>query len=151
MAKILMVCLGNICRSPLAEGILKAKINERGLPHIVDSAGTSSKHIGEPPDERMIQTALKHGVDISIQRSRQFRVEDFDYFDNIYVMDSSNYKNVTRQCRNNRDREKVDHLLNAINPDMNQPVPDPWYGGEEGFETVYSLVEEACENIVQTL
>jgi protein-tyrosine phosphatase len=151
MAKILMVCLGNICRSPLAEGILKAKINERGLPHIVDSAGTSSYHIGEPPDERMIQTALKHGVDISIQRSRQFRVEDFDYFDNIYVMDSSNYKNVTRQCRNNRDREKVDHLLNAINPDMNQPVPDPWYGGEEGFETVYSLVEEACENIVQTL
>lgn len=151
MTKILMVCLGNICRSPLAEGILKAKINERELSHIVDSAGTSSYHIGEPPDERMIQTALKHGVDISIQRSRQFRVEDFDYFDNIYVMDSSNYKTVTRQCRNNRDREKVDHLLNAINPEMNQPVPDPWYGGDEGFETVYSLVEEACENIVQTL
>ena len=115
MAKILMVCLGNICKSPLAEGILKAKINERGLSHIVDSAGTSGYHVGEPPDQRMIQTALKYGIDISIQRSRQFRVDDFDYFDNIYVMDSSNYKNVTRQCRSDKDREKVDHLLNAIN------------------------------------
>ena len=146
-----MVCLGNICRSPLAEGVLKAKINERGLSHTVDSAGTSSYHIGEPPDSRMITTAMKHGVDISVQRSRQFRVDDFDYFDYIYVMDSSNYKNVIRQARNDQDRNKVEFLLNAIRPGKDQPVPDPWYGGEKGFETVYLLVEKACEQIVESL
>ena len=146
-----MVCLGNICRSPLAEGVLKAKINERGLSHTVDSAGTSSYHIGEPPDSRMITTAMKHGVDISVQRSRQFRVDDFDYFDYIYVMDSSNYKNVIRQARNDQDRNKVEFLLNAIRPGKDQPVPDPWYGGEKGFKTVYLLVEKACEQIVESL
>lgn len=146
-----MVCLGNICRSPLAEGILKKKIEQRGLSDIVDSAGTSSYHNGEPPDVRMIETAKKHGIDISILRSRQFRVDDFNYFDKIYVMDSSNYTNVIRQCRNTRDKEKVEFLLNMSQPGLDQAVPDPWYGGEEGFETVYSLVERACEKIADKL
>jgi protein-tyrosine phosphatase len=151
MAKILMVCLGNICRSPLAEGILKKKIEQRGLSDIVDSAGTSGYHNGEPPDLRMIETAKKYGIDISIQRSRQFRVDDFNYFDKIYVMDSSNYKNIIRQCRTTKDKDKVEFLLNMTQPGLDQGVPDPWYGGEEGFETVYSLVEQACERIAEKL
>ena len=92
MKKILMVCLGNICRSPLAEGILANKINQHGMDHLVDSAGTSSYHIGEHPDPRMIQTAFRHGIDISAQRARQFTSEDFDDFDLIFAMDTSNYE-----------------------------------------------------------
>lgn len=136
MKKILMVCLGNICRSPLAEGILKSKVNSNEV--IVDSAGTSGYHQGELPDKRSIEVAKKYGIDISDQRSRKFLVSDFDNFDIIYVMDDSNYHNVIGLSRNDEDAKKVKMILGEMN------VPDPYYGGEQGFENVYKMLEEAC-------
>jgi protein-tyrosine phosphatase len=151
MKNILMVCLGNICRSPLAEGALAHKIHKRGLSHMVDSAGTSSYHIGEPPDSRMIQTARLHGMDISTQRARQFTAKDFDEFDLIYAMDTSNRDNILKLARDEGDREKVELLLNVGGDTENRSVPDPWYGGDEGFETVFRLVDAACEKIADNL
>lgn len=147
-----MVCLGNICRSPLAEGVLRYKLELKGLHHIrVDSAGTSGYHIGDPPDPRSAKNAKSHGIDISKLRGRQFGLDDFDEFDFIYVMDSSNYQNVLRLARNDSDREKVDFLLNARWPGKNMAVPDPYYGGADGFEKVFLLVEEACDAIVEKI
>lgn len=152
MKSILMVCLGNICRSPLAEGILRHKLAEAGIENVrVDSAGTSSFHSGDCPDTRSMRNAKAHGVDISALRGRQFTVADFDAFDAIYVMDASNYRNVTALARNEADRAKVDFLLNAKWPGKNRAVPDPYTGGEEGFEQVYLLVEEACNELVKQL
>lgn len=142
--KILMVCLGNICRSPLAEGILQAKVSSN---IIVDSAGTSGHHQGELPDERSIEVAKKHGINITHQRSRKFTVLDFDEFDLIYTMDSSNYNNVVNLARNNKDAEKVKMILNEVHPNENINVPDPYYGGNDGFENVYKMLNEAC-NII---
>ena len=150
--KILMVCLGNICRSPLAEGILRKKLNEAGLKHItVDSAGTSGHHAGENPDPRSIRNAKKNGVDISGIVSRKFSVEDFDRFDRIYVMDHSNYNNVLSLARNKADEQKVELLLNVLHPGKNKAVPDPWYGGDEGFQEVFELVDKACDALVEQL
>lgn len=147
-----MVCLGNICRSPLAEGVLRHKLESKGLKHIrVDSAGTSDYHVGDPPDLRSAKNAKSHGIDISKLRGRQFGLDDFDEFDFIYVMDSSNYQNVLRLARNDSDREKVDFLLNARWPGKNMAVPDPYYGGADGFEKVFLLVEEACDAIVEKI
>ena len=147
-----MVCLGNICRSPLAEGVLRHKLESKGLKHIrVDSAGTSDYHVGDPPDSRSAKNAKSHGIDISELRGRQFGLNDFDEFDFIYVMDSSNYQNVLRLARNDSDREKVDLLLNARWPGKNMAVPDPYYGGADGFEKVFLLVEEACDAIVEKI
>lgn len=146
-----MVCLGNICRSPLAEGVLTHKIHQMGLKHIVDSAGTSSYHIGQNPDPRMVHTAAQHGIDISGQLSRQFTPGDFDDFDKIFAMDTSNYENIIKLARNKSDEEKVGLLLNAGGKTDNRSVPDPWYGGDAGFETVFELVDTACEEIVQSL
>ena len=151
MKNILMVCLGNICRSPLAEGILADKIQKSGMSHMVDSAGTSSYHIGEPPDSRMVHTAQKHGVDISSQRARQFSTMDFDNFDLIFAMDTSNLNNILNLARDEGDREKVELLLNAGGDTDNRSVPDPWHGGDEGFETVFRLVDAACEKIADNL
>jgi protein-tyrosine phosphatase len=152
MKTILMVCLGNICRSPLAEGILRHKLEEAGLKNIrVDSAGTSSYHIGEHPDKRSIQNAKSHGIDISKLCARQFTVDDFDKFDRIFVMDSSNYRNVISLARNKSDEEKVELLLNKKWPGKNSAVPDPYYEGPDGFEIVFNLVEEACNEIVKEL
>jgi protein-tyrosine phosphatase len=152
MTKILMVCLGNICRSPLAEGILRKKIATHFLTDIeVDSAGTSAYHIGEHPDERSIANAQKHGVDISLLKARQFSVKDFDVFDMIYVMDSSNYNDVIARAQNASDRQKVNLILNELAPGSNRSVPDPYFGGKEGFEIVYRLLDDACEIIVQKL
>src|SRR5205085_11264860 len=102
-----VVCLGNICRSPMAEGILRKKITEKNLSFIVDSAGTANYHVGEPPDERAINTSKKFNVDISKLRGRQFTTKDFDTFDRIYAMDNSNYKNILRLARNENDKKKV--------------------------------------------
>ena len=113
MSKILMVCLGNICRSPLAEGILKAKTNH--LDVVVDSAGTAAYHVGEKPDIRSIEIANKYGIDLTSQRARQFSVNDFDEFDKIYAMDSSNYANIISLARDEKDRNKVDVILNESN------------------------------------
>ena len=149
MSKILMVCLGNICRSPLAEGILKAKTNH--LDVVVDSAGTAAYHIGEQPDIRSIEIANKYGIDLTSQRARQFSVNDFDKFDKIYAMDSSNYANIISLARDEKDRNKVDVILNESNPKSFQSVPDPYYGGENGFQDVYEMLEEACDIITQKL
>ena len=144
-----MVCLGNICRSPLAEGILKAKTNH--LDVVVDSAGTAAYHLGEQPDIRSIEIAKKYGVDLSSQRARQFCTNDFDEFDKIYAMDTSNYANIIALARNESDKEKVDLILNEIDPKSFQSVPDPYYGGENGFQDVYNMLDKACDRIVEQI
>lgn len=144
-----MVCLGNICRSPLAEGILKAKTNH--LDVVVDSAGTAAYHIGEQPDIRSIAIAKKYGVDLTDQRARQFCTNDFDDFDKIYAMDTSNYANIISLARNESDKNKVDLILNEVNPNSFQSVPDPYYGGDNGFRDVYDMLDEACDRIVEKI
>jgi protein-tyrosine phosphatase len=148
MTKILMVCLGNICRSPLAEGILKSKLNNN---FIVDSAGTANYHSGSSPDPRSIAVARKYGLNISNLRGRQFTVRDFDTFDFIYVMDDSNYNNVAKLARNAEDLAKVDFILNEVYPNKNFDVPDPYYGGDDGFENIYTMLNEACTKIANNL
>lgn len=144
-----MVCLGNICRSPLAEGILKSKLPSHKF--IVDSAGTGNYHVGCAPDKRSVAVAKKYGLDISNLTGRQFSVSDFDMFDYIYVMDASNYKNVLALARNDQDKSKVQFILNEIHPDLNHEVPDPYYGGDDGFDNVYKMLDEACSKIAQSL
>lgn len=148
MTKILMVCLGNICRSPLAEGILNSKTNLDSV--FVDSAGTAGYHIGNPPDQRSIDVAAKYGIDISNQRCRKFSKVDFDNFDFIYVMDKSNYQDVINQANNEFQKKKVKLILLESNTGTTE-VPDPYYGGEQGFENVYQLIEEACNVIASKL
>lgn len=149
MTKVLMVCLGNICRSPLAEGILKSKLPEDSF--FVDSAGTSNYHIGEKTDKRSIAIARDYGIDINNQRGRQFTTIDFDRFDYIYAMDNSNYKNIIRLARNNQDKNKVKLILNESVPGENLDVPDPYYGGDAGFNNVYIMLDEACNIIANKL
>ncbi|MDL2315338.1 low molecular weight phosphotyrosine protein phosphatase [Bacteroidales bacterium OttesenSCG-928-C19] len=145
--KILMVCLGNICRSPMAEGILRKKAQEKKLDIKVDSAGFESYHSGEQPDPRAILTTKKHGVDITNIRSRVFRYEDFNDFDKIYVMDKWNYEDVMSVAKTNEDRAKVDFFLNLITPDKNESVGDPYYGKVDGFEEVFQLLDIGCDII----
>ncbi|WP_029037431.1 low molecular weight protein-tyrosine-phosphatase [Salinimicrobium xinjiangense] len=145
--RILMVCLGNICRSPLAEGILKSKVDTNKI--FVDSAGTGDYHIDEGPDPRSVAIANQYDLDITSQRGRQFSVEDFDNFDRIYVMDMSNYHNVISLARNNEDKEKVSLILNEIFPGENVEVPDPYHGGEDGFQKVYEMLDQACDVIAE--
>jgi protein-tyrosine phosphatase len=149
MTKILMVCLGNICRSPLAEGILKSKLPTSQFT--VDSAGTASYHIGSAPDRRSVAVAKKYGINISHLKGRQFNVNDFDKFDLIYVMDESNYQNVVSLARHEADKNKVKLILNEVYPNQNYSVPDPYYGGEQGFENVFKMLDEACANIANAL
>ena len=144
-----MVCLGNICRSPLAEGILKSKIFSFKV--FVDSAGTGAYHVGEKPDKRSIAIANTNGIDISNQKARKFTVEDFDLFDIIYVMDNSNYKNVISLARNTQDSAKVRLILNEVFPSENLDVPDPYYGGEFGFKNVYNMLNEACDIVAKKI
>lgn len=147
MTTILMVCLGNICRSPLAEGILKSKLPKDTF--FVDSAGTSAYHEGEKPDPRSIEVALKNGLDISNQKSRPFLESDFDTFDYIYVMDHSNYNNVVHLARNESDKEKIKLILEHTPDAYTLEVPDPYYGGNKGFDNVYELLDNAC-NVIAT-
>lgn len=149
MVRVLMVCLGNICRSPLAEGILKSKINSSKI--FIDSAGTGNYHIGELPDRRSIAIANKYHLDITDQRCRQFTVNDFDDFDIIYVMDNSNRRNVLSLARSSNDKAKVKMILNEVFPNENVDVPDPYLGGDQGFEDVYKLLDEACSIIASKL
>jgi protein-tyrosine phosphatase len=142
-----MVCLGNICRSPLAEGILQYKINNLSLDWEVDSAGTSSFHAGEKPDIRSIQVAKRNEIDISNQRSRPFRGWDFETFDWIYVMDSSNYSDVIAMAQSEKEKAKVKLIMNELEPGKNIAVPDPYYG-EFGFENVFEMLDQACNKIV---
>ena len=147
--KILMVCLGNICRSPLAEGILKHKAENAGLDWVVDSSGTSGFHIGEPPHHLSQKVARLNGIDISAQRCRQFHSEDLRFYDKIYVMDQSNYADLKRLCETVWVPEKVMLILNELYPGEDREVPDPWYGGESGYREVYDLLEKACEKIIE--
>lgn len=147
--KILMVCLGNICRSPLAEGILTSKLSSDQF-HI-DSAGTGSWHVGHAPDKRSISTAKKNGLNISHQKGRQFQKSDFDTFDYIFVMDNSNYNDVIHLAQNETQKEKVQLILDAIFPNENVDVPDPYYGVANGFDMVYQMLDEACEVIAERL
>jgi protein-tyrosine phosphatase len=144
-----MVCLGNICRSPMAEGILRQKILLHRLPWEVDSAGTGGWHVGETPDERAIKTMRKMGVDISGFIARQFQVSDFSRFDHIYVMDSSNYLEVIRQASGDQEINKVDLIMNELYEGRNMAVPDPYYGGMTDFMNVYDMLNKACDRIVE--
>ena len=144
-----MVCLGNICRSPLAEGILKNKT--QNLDVSVDSAGTASYHVGNLPDSRSIEIANKNGIDLTDQRARQFSEKDFDDFDKIYAMDTNNYSNIISLARNQSDRDKVDVILNELNPKSYDSVPDPYYGAGDGFQIVYDMIDNACDAIVGKL
>ena len=143
-----MVCLGNICRSPLAEGILQSKVS-KGV--IVDSAGTSGFHQGELPDSRSIAVAKKYGIDLTNQRSRKFSSKDFDTFDVIYAMDYSNYRDIIALALTEEDKGKVKMILNESFPGEDRNVPDPYYGGEMGFENVYAMLEEACVKIASKI
>lgn len=147
--KILMVCLGNICRSPLAEGILQSKLTQEKF--IVDSAGTGDWHVGQLPDKRSIHVAKKHGIDITNQRAQHFNASHFDHFDFIYAMDMSNYKNILKLAPNEKAKVKVKLILNELFPDENVEVPDPYYGGDDGFENVYQMLDKACDVIAQKL
>lgn len=143
-----MVCLGNICRSPLAEGILQSKIDSNSV--FVDSAGTAGYHVGNPPDERSIAVARKYGLNIEHQKCRKFSKEDFSEFDYIYVMDRSNFSDVASLAKNQEDASKVKLLLSEIELGI-QEVPDPYYGGDDGFENVYQMIDSACEVIAKKL
>jgi protein-tyrosine phosphatase len=147
--KILMVCLGNICRSPLAEGILASKLPKDKFQ--VDSAGTGSWHIGHKPDERSIAIAKKNKLDISEQKGRQFTTSDFETFDYIYVMDNSNYWDVVQLVDNKAQTEKVQLILNELFPNENVDVPDPYFGLPNGFESVYKMLDEACDVLAKKL
>ena len=149
--KIVMVCLGNICRSPLADGLLRKKVAEAGLDVEVDSAGTSAYHVGNPPDSRMRATAKSKGCPIDDLRARQFVVEDYDRFDRIYVMDQSNRQNVLSLARTAEDEAKVEMILNLSHPNMDLEVPDPYYGGDKGFLEVYQLLDDATDVIMNDL
>ncbi len=149
MTRILMVCLGNICRSPLAEGILKSKLPSDKF--FVDSAGTASYHVGDLPDRRSIDIARSNQIDITNQRGRQFSTRDFDTFDYIFAMDNSNYENIIRLARTQQDIDKVKLILNELYPNENMAVPDPYYGGNDGFKNVFNLLDDACNTIADML
>ena len=144
-----MVCLDNICRSPLAQGILESKVNLDKV--FVDSAGTAAYHVGNLPDERSIDVARNYGINITNQRARKFTVQDFDEFDYIYARDISNYQNILMLARGEEDENKVRLILNEIYPSENKSVPDPYYGGNQGFENVYQMLDEACDVISKKL
>jgi protein-tyrosine phosphatase len=146
--RILMVCLGNICRSPLAEGVLQYKAFKAGLQWSVESAGTGAWHAGEHPHHLSIKVAKKNGIDISKQRARQFVKEDFITYDLIYVMDSSNYTDVKQIAGKLFDETKVDLLMNELYPGQNRNIPDPWFGKEDGYHTVFAMIDGACEKIL---
>jgi len=147
--KVLMVCLGNICRSPLAEGILQSKLPSDKFR--VDSAGTGGWHVGQLPDKRSVTTARERGLDITHQRARQFKVSDFTEFDHIFVMDTSNLKDVLKLAPNDKAKTKVSLMMDALHPGESINVPDPYYGDPEGFDNVYDMLDEACQIVANKL
>ena len=147
--KILMVCLGNICRSPLAEGILQHKVNKTGLNWVVESAGTESYHVGEPPHELSQKVARLNGIEICEQRARRFTKEDFERYDKIYAMSADVLEEIKRMSRDKFNEEKIDLFLNELEPGANRSVPDPWYGTEEGYHEVFKIIDEVCDVIIE--
>jgi protein-tyrosine phosphatase len=151
LVNILFVCTGNICRSPLAEGILRSKLNHLRIPAFIDSCGFESFHVGDSPDGRAQATASRHGIDISTHRGRLFSVRDFSRFDKIYVMDSGHFRGAMKLASTEPERSKVDYILNVLYPGQNLGVMDPWYHDSEAFEKVYVQLDQACEVIAQNL
>lgn len=147
--KVLMVCLGNICRSPLAEGILAHKAIKAGLDWEVDSAGTAGYHVGEPPHPLSIKVAKLNGIDISHQTCRRFTKADMFLFDKIFVMDEENYTAIMKIAGDKWDANKVDYILNLSNPGKNLAVPDPWYGNEDGYHAVFELLSKAIDRLIE--
>jgi len=147
--KILMVCLGNICRSPLAEGILDDKAKKAGLDWTVDSAGTNHYHTDEPPHKLSQKVAKMNGIDISNQMCRQFRKEDMLNFDKIYAMDNDVYADIKHISGESWDASKTDLLMNEIYPGENVDIPDPWYGTEPDYQFAYEMIDKACDAIIQ--
>lgn len=147
--RILMVCLGNICRSPIAEGVLQHKANRLGLRWQVHSAGTESYHIGEPPHRYSQKICSRHGIDISDQRARRFTKDDFAEYDKIYAMADDVYNEIKRIGGGKAIMSKVDFFLNEAMPNSNASVPDPWYGEEDGYTEVYELIDKTCNAIIE--
>lgn len=143
-----MVCTGNICRSPLAEGILKSKLPDN---YIVDSAGTIAMHEGEHPDKRSVKVAALHNIDISKQRSRPIQPKDLEYFDRIYCMDRNNLKDVSAMAKNEGQRQKISLILDVLHDNNNTEVPDPYWGNQQDFEDVFQLLNKACDIIKSQL
>ena len=148
--KILVLCHGNICRSPIAEGLLIAKFKQKNINCEVDSAGFESFHLNDTPDRRSIKIMKEHGLDISNYRARLFSRNDFDDFDKIYVMDDNNYENALSFARSDEDKEKVDYIMNCVYKGKDVNVPDPYYGGDDGFRNVYNMLDIACDKIVES-
>jgi protein-tyrosine phosphatase len=146
--KILMVCLGNICRSPLAEGILQHRAWEAGLQWSVESAGTNGYHNGEAPHRLSQKVAKLNGIDISQQRSRKFVPEDFEQFDMIYAMAEDVVREMRRISGSRFRAEKVDLLMNILHPGQDRDVPDPWYGAEPGYHEVFQMIDDACNHLI---
>lgn len=146
--KILMVCLGNICRSPLAEGILQHKADAAGLDWQVDSAGTNGYHTGEAPHPLSQKVARHNGLDISRQRARRFSAADFHHYDKIYAMAGDVVDEMRRIAGRQFDPAKVDLLMNEAFPGSNRDVPDPWYGPEPGYHEVYKMIDTAADRII---
>jgi len=151
MKKVLMICLGNICRSPMAQGILEYKAKKNNIALHVDSAGTAGFHKGESPDERAIKKMKEYGIDISKQTARQFHTSDFEKFDFIFAMDTSNLENILRMATHEHQKQKTDLILNVLYPQQYMSVPDPYYGGNAGFENVYKLLDAACDNFLENI
>jgi protein-tyrosine phosphatase len=145
--RILFVCTGNICRSPMAEGILKDKLYNRRIRGEVDSAGLEEFHVGDAPDKRAQITSLNHGIDISGHRARLVTPDDFDRFDKIFIMDSYHYQQLATMSRSDTDMQKVDYIRNMVEPGRNLEVADPWYNGMQAFENTFEQLDRACENI----
>ena len=153
MKRILFICLGNICRSPAADGIMKHLVAARGLDDefLIDSAGIGSWHVGQLPDSRMRQCGQRHGY-VFDHHARQFSPKDFDRFDYIAVMDHENYQDVARQARSSADRQKIIRMSDYLTRHPGQQtVPDPYYGTERDFEFALELLEDACEGLLQSL
>ncbi len=146
--KILMVCLGNICRSPLAEGIMQYKADKAGLQWTVDSAGTGGWHIGEAPHKLSQKIARLNGIDICGQKARQFEPADMQHFDHVFFMDRDNYEDARRMAGNSWDAKKASLLLDEIFPGKNRSVPDPYFGGEEDYHEVFKMIAEACDAFI---
>lgn len=149
--KILLVCLGNICRSPMAEGVLRAKAMERRLPITTDSAGTSSYHVGEAPDHRAQAAMRRHGADISDLRARAFVSEDFERFDLLLAMDADNLRDMRKQAPSAALAHKAQLIMDHAPQHPERSVPDPYYGGDLDFEHVFSMLDEACDNLLDDL
>jgi protein-tyrosine phosphatase len=147
--RILMVCLGNICRSPIAEGVLQHKANDRGLNWTVESAGTESYHIGEAPHRFSQQICLQNGIDISDQRARRFTRADLAKYDIIYALATDVYAEIESIIGKNTDSSNVKLFLNELQPGTNASVPDPYYGGQDGYTHVYDLIDQTCEAIIK--